>query len=309
MKTIFWLAFEDSALSKARAAQVQALAKILDADIKLVLSSQCEASIESFPQSMVIFNESLENCLQSPSGFALKFSLYLHTDEVCAVLAPHAPHWERILSILASAHKFPYIGNMATRCLPECGRFICAGRVLEKLQIPSQCFVATLALDDVPNIDATWKIPPFTYSLKESIRRDAWFFLPEVNFEQLDSDLIPLDSARIIFAGGRGLGSKQNFDRLIQCAKKFHVGVAASRLAVDSGWCRNDLQVGQTGKSVAPDLYVTFGISGAIQHLAGIKNAQKIMAINNDKDAPIFKYAEYGIVADLNDVLDDLLTK
>ena len=247
MKTLFWLAFEDSALSNARAVQIRALAKLLDAQVHIILSSQCGASIADFPQSMVIFNDSLENCFQSPSGFAFRLLPYLENNEFCAILAPHAPHWERILSILASTMKLPYISNMATQCLPECGRYICAGRILDKVRVPNRSFVATLALDAVPEIKTKWDVPAFTYALDESTHDDYWFFLPEFMLEPLDSDMIPLDSARIIFAGGRGLGSKQNFDRLIQCAQKYHVGVAASRLAVDLGWCRNDLQVGQTG--------------------------------------------------------------
>ena len=160
MKTLFWLAFEDSALSNARAAQIRAMAKLLDARVNIILSSQCGASVADFPQSMVIFNDSLENCLQSPSGFAFRLLPYLENNEVCAILAPHAPHWERILSILASAMKFPYISNMATQCLPECGRYICAGRILEKVRLPNRCFVATLALDEVPEINANWKDSP-----------------------------------------------------------------------------------------------------------------------------------------------------
>jgi electron transfer flavoprotein alpha subunit len=132
---------------------------------------------------------------------------------------------------------------------------------------------------------------------------------PELIKTQTTTDEIDLSTAEIVVSGGRGLGSKENFAKLFELAKQFNAAVGASRAAVDAGYIDNSHQVGQTGKIIAPRVYISLGISGAVQHLSGMKDAQIIIAIDKNPEAPIFSVADYGYSGDLFNALEKLKGK
>lgn len=220
-----------------------------------------------------------------------------------ALLASATAVGKNVLPRVAASLDVMQISEITKVIAPDTfERPIYAGNAIQTVKSTDPKKIVTVRSSAFPAVGEGGQASVETISVPAAVGLSAF-----ESAELTKSDRPELASARIIISGGRGMQSGDNFSKLIEpVADQLGAAVGASRAAVDAGFVPNDMQVGQTGKVVAPDLYIAVGISGAIQHLAGMKDSKIIVAINKDEEAPIFQVADYGLVADLFTALPEL---
>ena len=295
---------DNAALKDATHKAVSAAALVSSPVHILVAGEDCSAVADNAAKIMGVEKVLLADAaiyarqLAEPMA-ALILSL---ADRYDAILAPATSSGKNILPRLAARLDVPQVSEILKVIAPDTfERPIYAGNAIETVQAPAGKKIITV------RTTAFKAAAEGGSGTVEKVASAADMGTSKFAGESLSKSARPeLTSAKIVISGGRGLGSAENFKLLDSIADKLHAAIGASRAAVDAGYVANDYQVGQTGKAVAPELYIAVGISGAIQHLAGMKDSKTIVAINKDEEAPIFQVADYGLVGDLFKILPEL---
>lgn len=296
---------DNSTLAPATLSTIQAATLLERAASVLVIGTECQvvadevASFQGVNEVIVVDNPTYEHCLAENTAkvvaeMATSFSY---------VLAPSNTFGKNLLPRVAGLLGVGQISDVIEILRPTTFlRPIYAGNALALVE----------ALDPIKvmTIRSTAFQPVTKASQKAEIKKEEIVIENRqskfISRQLTKSDRPDLTTAKIVISGGRGLQNSDNFKLLEQLAKQLGAAIGASRAAVDAGFVPNDYQVGQTGKVIAPDLYIAVGISGAIQHIAGMKDSKVVVAINKDPDAPIFSVADYGLVGDLFKILPEL---
>ena len=295
---------DNSTLKPATLSTIAAAAQLGEVTV-LVTGHNCQAVADAAAKTEKVTSVLLAEDAAYEHGLAEPLSLLVaeQAKKFAAVLAPATTFGKNVMPRVAALLDVAQISEIiAVKGADTFVRPIYAGNALATVKSSDAIKVITLRATGFDAVAATGG--------SASVEKIAAVANPgKSKFldQQLSKSERPeLTSARIVVSGGRGMGSGDNFKLIEAVADKLGAAVGASRAAVDSGYAPNDFQVGQTGKIVAPDLYVAVGISGAIQHLAGMKDSKVIVAINKDEEAPIFQVADYGLVADLFQALPEL---
>jgi electron transfer flavoprotein alpha subunit len=300
------LAEHDNKSLKDATAKALTAAKQLGGDVHVLVAGQnCKPAAEAatkldgVAKVLVAENAAYEHLLAEPVA-ALIASLAGSYD---ALVAPATTNGKNIMPRVAALLDVMQISEIIKVVAPDTfERLIYAGNAVQTVQSLDAKKVITVRTSTFQATGEGGSAPIETVNAANDPALSSF-----VGEELSKSDRPELTSARIIISGGRAMQSRENFTKYIEpVADRLGAGMGASRAAVDAGYAPNDWQVGQTGKVVAPELYIAVGISGAIQHLAGMKDSKVIVAINKDEEAPIFQVADYGLVADLYTALPEL---
>ncbi|HSC17503.1 MAG TPA: FAD-binding protein [Rhizomicrobium sp.] len=295
---------DNKSLKEATAKTVTAAAQVSAPVHVLVAGSDCGAVAEAASklagvEKVLVADDPLYAKMVAEPMEALILSLAPNYD---AILAPATTNGKNYLPRVAARLDVPQVSEIIKVVGPDTfERPIYAGNAIATVQAPAGKKIITVRTTAFKAAESTGNAA----IEKATAANDpgASHFVGE---ELSRSERPELASAKTVISGGRGLGSAENFRILEKIADQLHAALGASRAAVDAGYVPNDYQVGQTGKVVAPELYIAVGISGAIQHLAGMKDSKTIVAINKDEDAPIFQIADYGLVADLFQAIPEI---
>jgi electron transfer flavoprotein alpha subunit len=288
---------DNKSLKDATAKTVTAAAQVSTPVHVLVAGSGCSSVAEAAAklagvEKVLVADDPLYAHAVAEPMQALILSLAGNYD---AILAPATTSGKNYLPRVAAKLDVPQVSEIIKVVSPDTfERPIYAGNAIATVQATDGKKVITVRTTAFKAAEGGASAPLETVSAAPDPAISSF-----VGEELSKSERPELTSAKIIISGGRGMQSGENFQLLEKIADKLHAAVGASRAAVDAGFVPNDYQVGQTGKVVAPELYIAVGISGAIQHLAGMKDSKVIAAINKDEEAPIFQIADYGVVADL----------
>ena len=304
--TTLLLAEHDNKVLKDATAKALTAAKALGADVHvLVVGKGCQAvaeaagKLDGVAKVLLAENDAYEHGLAEP----LAALMVLLAPGYDAIVAPATTCGKNVMPRVAALLDVMQISEITKVIAPDTfERLIYAGNAVQTIKSSDAKKVITVRTSTFQAAGEGGSAPVENVSAAADPALSSF-----VGEELAKSDRPELTSAKIIISGGRAMQSRENFTKYIEpVADKLGAAMGASRAAVDAGYAPNDWQVGQTGKVVAPELYIAVGISGAIQHLAGMKDSKIIVAINKDEEAPIFQVADYGLVADLYQALPEL---
>ena len=273
----------------------------------MVIGFQCQPVVEALNKISAVKNILLidTECCQQVLAENYAELIASAAKDFSHVLAPATTFGKNVMPRVAALLGVGQLSDVSEiESLDVVVRPIYAGNALARVKSNDSIKVMTIRSASFDAVEIGEECSLEVIRLDQEIASTSSTFISQ---EKVESERPELPAARVVISGGRGLGSKVNFALVEQLADKLGAAIGASRAAVDAGFVSNDLQVGQTGKIVAPELYIAVGISGAIQHLAGIKDSKVIVAINSDPEAPIFQIADYGLVGDLFDIMPEFI--
>lgn len=306
MSILVWAEHENGALRTSALSAIAAATRLGDVSVVLLGrdTSAAAASVATVRGVKEVVCASASQPLdESPDQLAQALVQLVRRMDATHLFAAATPLARGVLPRASAELDVMQISEVVRIDAPDTfARLVYAGSALVTVRSSDAVKVATVRVTSFPASEETAAAAPVS-----QLELDVGQPLCEcIAREEKQRDQVELAGARIVVSGGRGMGSAEQFSILEPLASRLGAAVGASRAAVDAGYARPDQQVGQTGKIVAPELYIAVGISGAVQHLAGMKDSRVIVAINKDPEAPIFQVADYGIVGDLFDVIPAL---